>query len=331
MTLSDRFSKNLKCLREKYSLSQEQLSEKADLDRTYISQLERSQKSPTLSTIERIALCLQVEPHRLLQKPGPEPAGSFSSLYHVAEKKKLPVARKNGAPSIPISLIFEGIDEAHEMVDEMYASQLDIAQVLGMRNLSAFVGELLAAAIVKKSNGLFFSNPHQDGYPDLLLMDESGMKDWEKLKGRLNEKAPFSPFPSGGIEIKATCGAVPTPKVALNHGIERPGIGDTRIGCLTNYDWKAHHRDTNNLLAIIWDFLNGRPRIVAAFYTSDLVAEDWGNVVKPKTGGGRTTSVSIMTRTGITKLYQGWLCVLKNGGYAEFLNRKNKDSKIPTE
>lgn len=331
MILGDRFSKNLKCLREKYSLSQEQLSEKADLDRTYISQLERSQKSPTLSTIERIASCLQVEPHRLLQEPGPDPAGSFPSLYHVAKKTKLPVARENEMPSIPISLIFEGIDEAHEMVDEMYASQLDIAQVLGMRNLSAFVGELLAAAIVKKSNDLFFSNPHQDGYPDLLLMDKSGITNWRKLEGRLNEKAPFSPFPSGGIEIKATCGAVPTPKVALKHGIKRPGIGDTRIGCLTNYDWKAHHRDTNNLLAIIWDFLNGRPRIVAAFYTSDLVAEDWGEVVKPKTGGGRTTSVSIMTRTGINKLYQGWICVLKKGGYAEFLNRKNKGSEIPTE
>jgi len=51
---------------------------------------------------------------------------------------------------------------------------VDIFSILGMRNLSAFVGELFARSIAKEANGLFISNPHQDGYPDLLLMDALG-------------------------------------------------------------------------------------------------------------------------------------------------------------
>jgi hypothetical protein len=60
------------------------------------------------------------------------------------------------------------------------------------------------------------------------------------------------------------------------------------------------------------------------FYSSDLTIDDWGKIVRPKDGGGRTTSVSIMGGTGIEKMYRGWLCVLSDGGYREFLNRKNR-------
>lgn len=31
----------------------------------------------------------------------------------------------------------------------------------------------------------------------------------------------------------------------------------------------------------------------------------------------------IMARSGVRKLYAGWLCVLSSGGYREFLNRRN--------
>jgi len=221
------------------------------------------------------------------------------------------------------------INVAHELIDDMYAVDLDIARTLGMRNLSAFIGELVAAAIAKTGHPLFRANPHQDGYPDLLLMDATGTREWERLEGRQNEKTPFSPFPGGGIEVKATCGSVPTPAVFARRRAKKPEIGDTRIGCLVGYDWKAHHRETNNLLGILWDFISGRPRITAMFFSSELVAEDWGAIIHPKEGGGRTTSVSIMTRGGVRKMYDGWLCVLANGRYADFLNQRNDGVLIP--
>ncbi|MBT4028977.1 MAG: bsaAI [Planctomycetes bacterium] len=160
-------------------------------------------------------------------------------------------------------------------------------------------------------------------------MDKEGKLVWDRLSEQLNEKAPFSPFAAGGIEFKATCGSVPTPAICKRKGIARPSLGDSRVDCLTGYDWKAHHRETNNLLGVLWDFIHGRPRVVAMFYSNTLQEDDWGNVVKPKKGGGRTTSVSIMNRQGITKMYEGWLCVSTLGGYRNYLNRRNKGSLIP--
>ncbi|HVU75658.1 MAG TPA: bsaAI, partial [Candidatus Paceibacterota bacterium] len=125
-------------------------------------------------------------------------------------------------------------------------------------------------------------------------------------------------------EVKATCGSVPTPALLARRGLTKPHIGDTRISYLTGYDWKAHHRETGNLLGIVWDFLDGRPCIVAIFYVDTLSPEDWGRIVQPRDGGGRTTSVSIMTRAGVRKMYEGWVAVIEDARYTEFFNRYNR-------
>lgn len=46
---------------------------------------------------------------------------------------------------------------------------INIFEVLGMRNLSGMVGEYFVKSIQRYSNGALHSNLHQDGYPDLLL------------------------------------------------------------------------------------------------------------------------------------------------------------------
>ena len=53
--------------------SQEQLALESDLDRTYVSKVERARLNVALSTIERIAEVLEVEPWTLLRPPEPEP------------------------------------------------------------------------------------------------------------------------------------------------------------------------------------------------------------------------------------------------------------------
>ena len=163
---------------------------------------------------------------------------------------------------------------------------VDIFAILGMRNLSAFVGELFAKSLANASGDRFISNPHQDGYPDLLLMDDIGKEIYNEIRERagLRDKSPFSPFLNGGLEIKATCGAVPTPIQCQKKGFSKPDMGDTRIRLLTGYDWKAHHRETNNLVGLLWDFIDGVPHIVAIFFGNDLTNEDWGKIVQPKEG-----------------------------------------------
>lgn len=130
-------------------------------------------------------------------------------------------------------------------------------------------------------------------------------------------KEVFSPYKFGGIEIKSTCGSTPSATIK-----PKPLVGEQRVSLTDKFDWKAHHRETNNLLAVLWDFIGGNPTIVAAFYQDNLNINDWGKIVKPKEDGGRTTSVSIMNTNGIHKMCQGWLAVLENQDYIDLLSKK---------
>ncbi|MFD2261724.1 helix-turn-helix domain-containing protein [Lacibacterium aquatile] len=71
MQSHDILAKNLRMLRAGAGLSQEDLADLAQVDRTYIGGLERSVRNPTLAVIERIARALGVEPYELL-RPGRE-------------------------------------------------------------------------------------------------------------------------------------------------------------------------------------------------------------------------------------------------------------------
>ncbi|WP_201782781.1 hypothetical protein [Pseudomonas sp. Leaf129] len=227
--------------------------------------------------------------------------------------------------------IFErALADVQLVIESLNDIPVDVFSILGMRNLSAFIGELFAKSLVKESENRYVGNPHQDGYPDLLLMDAHGLNLYEdiRLKNGLRDKFPFSPFANGGLEIKATCGDVPTPAKCAKLNMTKPHIGDTRISLMTGYTWKAHHRETNNLVGILWDFFNGVPKIVAVFFGSDLSPEDWGAIVQPKEGGGRTTSVSIMKREGIGKMYRNWIAVEDDRRYIDYINRYNRGHLI---
>jgi len=81
-------------------------------------------------------------------------------------------------------------------------------------------------------------------------------------------------------------------------------------------------------VGIPWDFHFGVPHIVAVFFGNNLTKNDWGNIVQPQEGGGRTTSVSIMTREGIQKMYINWIAVEDDKRYFDFLNKFNNGNLI---
>ena len=64
--LADKFANNLKNERLRRRLSQEALAGKARLSVSYISMLERGQRSPPLETLESLARALAVSPTQLL-------------------------------------------------------------------------------------------------------------------------------------------------------------------------------------------------------------------------------------------------------------------------
>ena len=69
MSLRETFAANLRHRRQEVGLSQEELAHRAQIDRTYVSSLERCQYAATLDVIEKLAVELGVNPADLLRTP----------------------------------------------------------------------------------------------------------------------------------------------------------------------------------------------------------------------------------------------------------------------
>jgi transcriptional regulator with XRE-family HTH domain len=69
MTLREILAENLKRHRLATGLSQEELAHRAEIDRTYVSSLERCQYAATVDVIEKLARELGVEASELLKLP----------------------------------------------------------------------------------------------------------------------------------------------------------------------------------------------------------------------------------------------------------------------
>ncbi|HDC4440572.1 helix-turn-helix transcriptional regulator [Enterobacter cloacae] len=64
------FGKKVHSLRTELKLSQEQLAERAQLDRTYVSSVERGRRNVSLLNICKLASALEISPESLLANLG---------------------------------------------------------------------------------------------------------------------------------------------------------------------------------------------------------------------------------------------------------------------
>lgn len=69
MDLRQVFAANLRRVRHARGLSQEDLAYEADVNRTYMSKLEKGASHPGLEIIGKLAAVLRVEPAELLKLP----------------------------------------------------------------------------------------------------------------------------------------------------------------------------------------------------------------------------------------------------------------------
>lgn len=67
MSLSKTFGRNVRRVRKERDLSQEALADEVGLAVTYVGQIERGTRNPTLEIVERLARALKVKPLDLLQ------------------------------------------------------------------------------------------------------------------------------------------------------------------------------------------------------------------------------------------------------------------------
>lgn len=151
------------------------------------------------------------------------------------------------------------------------AASLDIFSIIDLRMLSGLMGEMFSSALAGQRSELI-KNPNMDGYPDLC--DFSGRA--------VDLEVDFLHFPHGGIEVKNTFGYV-KPGVQLQDQEERRGKIKTPLV------WKAHHQETNRLLALQSDFHDGTPQIVAGYYSAELSPIDWTSKAQPKIGSTMTS------------------------------------------
>ncbi|MDT8412262.1 MAG: helix-turn-helix transcriptional regulator [Vicingaceae bacterium] len=68
MNLQRKFGLVLKELRQKKGLSQESLANQSDIDRTYISDIEKGERNISLNIIERLSGTLQISLSELFKK-----------------------------------------------------------------------------------------------------------------------------------------------------------------------------------------------------------------------------------------------------------------------
>ena len=66
MDIRARLGRNVRRLREERGWSQEDYADRAGIHRTYVSDIERGRRNPTVTVVEKLAQPLEVEPGQLL-------------------------------------------------------------------------------------------------------------------------------------------------------------------------------------------------------------------------------------------------------------------------
>lgn len=180
---------------------------------------------------------------------------------------------------------------------------LNIFEILDFRNFSGIIGETFVSELSKVNNKLI-KNPNQDGYPDLLQVSTQEMKSYFKTASHFD----FIKYRYGGLEVKNTFG---TKKGNLMMGAQRINNINNKL------DWKAHHQQTNHLIGLLSDYVNGTPQIVALCYSNQLNQIDWGKTQKPKPGS-TMTSFSTIGQSGFEKMSNGIRLCLDDSKYLSF-------------
>ncbi len=214
--------------------------------------------------------------------------------------------------TIEIGQVARSVERVNEKFRERKIKTNEIAlnvfEVIDFRMISGLVGEALVTDMSVNVGGLL-KNPNIDGYPDLLnASKEEYRRDIERWK--VSEMAAFVKYPHGGIEVKNTFGTKKSTGILLQ--------GQTRLGRINSkLDWKAHHRTTNNLLALFSDYVDACPQIIAVMFSDRLSESDWMEKQNPMVGSAMT-SFSVTGKSGWEKLRSGLRLCREDPRYLQF-------------
>ncbi|NER34816.1 MAG: helix-turn-helix transcriptional regulator [Oscillatoria sp. SIO1A7] len=313
ISINQAFGRILAAYRKLEGLSQEDFEGAAH--RTYVSDLERGLKSPTLETIAKLAAKLKVHPTELvartlaLLETGQEEfaASSVSYLRNTsanADFSYMATGRRFTAEEVEQAVALTNITIVTLTLIFRQVSGADLFEVIDKKQTGAFIGSIFVSNFATIAASHLAKNPSQTGHPDLIpkeyLNDES-IANWDR-------------FSHGGVEVKTSCGS-------LRQGVAQSlAIGETRLPHLSGVEWKGHHQEINYLLGLFWDYFEDNPTILAAFYSNRLVPDDFTYTI-PKKGGGRTTSVCVTKASARKKLMRNWVLLPNIAGYQDFFKK----------
>lgn len=163
------------------------------------------------------------------------------------------------------------------------------------KTTSAMIGAIFCDTLAIFTGGIV--NPIEKGHPDII-----------PLAGANATEEELRHYPEG-LEIKCTVGNIETGANLR--------AGQTRISKLTGITWQAHHQEVEELLGLVWDFVDdghafNYPAITGAFYSDQLKATDWGQISGTT---GRNTKVTGMTSSGKRKMGTGWVSLIDDATY----------------
>lgn len=215
------------------------------------------------------------------------------------------------------------VAEAAKMVNNYLSSKIETEYDVDFFNsmmeggaLSSAIGSVFNKYLVRLSGDKLITNPVKGGNPDILNVstpDGREIYNYYISKGGqvLNPKEFGYTKKSklDGVETKCTS-FTKLSKCIFDWGTQR-------IWQSNKFTYAAHHNDNDNLLGILWDFVDGIPQIVAVLY-SRLEKEDWGN--PHKTEGNKSTNGYNLNAIGVDKMKHGWLCILDDPEYVSGLD-----------
>ena len=121
VTSKETFGKNLRRLREALGLSQEELAEKSEFDRSYVGGIERGERNPSISAIFRLASALSIEPYQLFLESNEEfRASTGAAGVSVSESK-------NG---LAVKFRYDQFDAEFEILEASKAEYDEVLSVL---------------------------------------------------------------------------------------------------------------------------------------------------------------------------------------------------------
>lgn len=203
---------------------------------------------------------------------------------------------------VGFSVTHENIKDAVELTNNILSDlPSTLFKSIDYKTTSAMIGAIFCDTVASLTDGIV--NPIEKGHPDIIPASGAGASEEELRKY------------SEGLEIKCTVGNI---KTGANLR-----AGETRINDLSGITWQAHHREVEELMGLIWDFVDdgqafNYPAITGAFYSSELKESDWGAISGTT---GRNTKVTGMNSSGRGKMGNGWVVIVDDDQYLEKYQR----------